>query len=201
MKNLLSLLTLVSLAVLGSVQAAGDAAAGKAKSVTCAGCHGPDGNSVAPNFPKIAGQHESYLVKQLTEYKNGDRVNATMNGLAATLNEQDILDLAAYYSSQQTTIGTAAADKVELGETIYRVGNASSGVSACAACHGPTGLGNPMANFPSVQGQYAMYTSSQLKMFRAGERANDAGAMMRGVAGKMTDAEIEAVAEYIQGLN
>lgn len=201
MKNLLTLLTLVSIAALGSAQAAGDAAAGKAKSATCAACHGPDGNSVAPNFPKIAGQHENYLVKQLTEYKSGDRVNATMNGLAGILSEQDILDLAAYFSSQEVKIGTAAQDKVELGETIYRAGNAASGVSACAACHGPTGVGNPMANFPSLHGQHAMYTAGQLKMFRAGERANDAGAMMRGVAGKMTDAEIEAVAQYIQGLN
>lgn len=201
MKKLLILVTFVSLATLGGVQAAGDAAAGKAKSASCAACHGPDGNSPTPAFPKIAGQHAGYIAKQLAEYKSGDRVNATMNGMAAALSEQDMADLAAYFSSQTPTIGTAAADKVELGETIYRAGNPASGVAACAACHGPTGIGNPMANFPSLHGQYADYTTLQLKHFRAGERANDAGAMMRGVAGKMTDAEIEAVAQYIQGLN
>jgi cytochrome c553 len=201
MKKLLTLVTLISLAAIGSAQAAGDAAAGKAKSVTCAACHGPDGNSPTPAFPKIAGQHAGYLEKQLTEYKNGTRVNATMNGMAAPLSEQDIADLAAYFASQTGTIGTADPDKVELGESIYRAGNPATGVSACAACHSPTGVGNPMANFPSLQGQHADYTVLQLQHFRSGERANDAGAMMRGVAGKMTDAEIEAVAQYIQGLN
>ena len=169
--------------------------------MTCAACHGPDGNSPTPAFPKIAGQHAGYLEKQLTEYKNGTRVNATMNGMAAPLSEQDIADLAAYFASQTGTIGTADPDKVELGESIYRAGNPATGVSACAACHSPTGVGNPMANFPSLQGQHADYTVLQLQHFRSGERANDAGAMMRGVAGKMTDAEIEAVAQYIQGLN
>ena len=201
MKKLLTLVTLVSLAAIGTAQAAGDAAAGKAKSVSCAACHGPDGNSPSPAFPKIAGQHAGYLEKQLTKYKNGTLVKATMNGIAAPLSEQDIADLAAYFSSQTGTIGTADPDKVELGETIYRAGNPATGVSACAACHGPTGVGNPMANFPSLQGQHADYTVLQLQHFHAGERANDAGAMMRGVAGKMTDAEIEAVAQYIQGLN
>lgn len=204
MKKLMPHLLLAALAatlVSGNAIAAGDAAAGKAKSATCVACHGADGNSIAPNFPKIAGQHEAYIVKQLNEYKSGNRVNAVMQGMVATLNEQDILDLAAYYAAQTPTIGQAAADKVELGETIYRAGNAASGVSACIACHGPTGNGNPMANFPSLQGQHAMYTAEQLRHFRSGQRANDAGAMMRGVAGKMTDAEIEAVAEYIQGLN
>ena len=191
MKKLLTLVTLISLAAIGSAQAAGDAAAGKAKSVTCAACHGPDGNSPTPAFPKIAGQHAGYLEKQLTEYKNGTRVNATMNGMAAPLSEQDIADLAAYFASQTGTIGTDDPDKVELGESIYRADNPATGVSACAACHSPTGVGNPMANFPSLQGQHADYTVLQLQHFRSGERANDAGAMMRGVAGKMTDAEIE----------
>jgi cytochrome c553 len=201
MNKLLPLIALVFFAAFGSAQAAGDAAAGKTKSASCAACHGPDGNSPTPAFPKIAGQHEGYLVKQLKEYKSGERVNATMNGMAAPLSEQDMLDLAAYFASQTPNIGTAAADQVELGEMIYRAGNQATGVSACAACHGPVGVGNPMANFPSLQGQHADYTVLQLNHFRAGERANDAGAMMRGVAAKMTDAEIQAVAQYIQGLN
>lgn len=204
MKKLMPHLLFAALAatlVAADALSAGDPAAGKAKSTTCVACHGTDGNSIAPNFPKIAGQHEAYIVKQLNEYKSGARVNGVMQGMVAALSEQDILDLAAYYASQAGTIGQAAADKVELGETIYRAGNADSGVSACIACHGPTGNGNPMANFPSLQGQHAMYTAEQLRHFRSGQRANDAAAMMRGVAGKMTDAEIEAVAEYIQGLN
>lgn len=200
MKKLMLIASLASFAAIGTVQAAGDAEAGKAKSVTCAACHGVDGNSVAPNFPKLAGQHANYLAKQLAEYKSGDRQNATMNGLAAALSEQDMADLAAYYASLKGSVGEAAEDKVELGETIYRAGNSASGVASCAACHGPTGIGNPMANFPSLSGQHATYTIEQLKYFRDGTRANDAGAMMRGVAKKMTDEEIEAVAEYIQGL-
>jgi cytochrome c553 len=164
-------------------------------------CHGADGNSAAPNFPKLAGQHASYIAKQLADYKSGARQDATMSAMAAPLSEQDMLDLAAFYSSQQVQIGTAAGDKVELGETVYRSGNMATGVSACAACHSPTGSGNAMANFPSLQGQHADYTVAQLKNFRAGARANDAGSMMRSIAAKMTDAEIEAVAQYIQGLN
>ena len=201
MKKLLLIASLVSLAAVGTAHAAGDAEAGKAKSAACAACHGPDGNSLAPNFPKLAGQHADYTVKQLVEFKAGDRTDATMNAMAAPLSEQDMADIAAYYASQKASIGTAAADKVELGESLYRAGNSTSGVAACAACHGPTGTGNPMAKFPGVNGQHADYTALQLKNFRSGARANDAGSMMRSIAKKMTDAEIEAVAQYIQGLN
>lgn len=201
MKEFLLIASLASLAALGSAHAAGDVEAGKTKSAACAACHGPDGNSIAPNFPNLAGQHADYMVKQLKEYKSGERQNATMNGMAAALSEQDMADISAYYASQTAKVGQAAQDKVALGETIYRAGNAASGVAACAACHGPAGNGNPMANFPSLSGQHAEYTATQLNYFRAGERANDAGAMMRGVAKKMTDAEIEAVSQYIQGLH
>lgn len=201
MKNLLLITSIASLALLGAAHAAGDAEAGKTKSAMCAACHGPDGNSVAPNFPKLAGQHADYVVKQLKEFKSGERTDATMNGMSMALSEQDMADIAAFYASQKTTIGTAAEDKVALGETIYRAGNAASGVAACAACHGPTGTGNPMAKFPSLNGQYADYTAAQLKNFRSGARANDAGSMMRGVAKSMSDAEIDAVSQYIQGLN
>lgn len=201
MKKTLLITTLAGLAVLGAAHAAGDAKAGEAKAASCAACHGPDGNSIAPNFPKIAGQHAEYLVKQLSEFKAGTRKDATMNAMAAPLSEQDMQDIAAFYATQQVKIGEAAEDKVALGQTIYRAGNAASGVAACAGCHGPTGNGNPMAKFPSLSGQYAEYTTLQLKNFRDGVRANDAGSMMRSIAGKMTDAEIEAVAQYIQGLH
>jgi cytochrome c553 len=201
MKKLLLITSIASLAMLGPVHAAGDVEAGKTKSAMCAACHGADGNSAAPNFPKLAGQHADYVAKQLSEFKSGQRKDATMNGMAAALSEQDMADLGAFYASQKGTVGNAAEDKVALGETIYRAGNAASGVAACAACHGPTGSGNPMAKFPSLNGQHADYTIVQLKNFRAGARANDAGSMMRGVAKKMSDPEIEAVAQYIQGLN
>lgn len=201
MKKMIVIAAVLGLAAAGASHAAGSAEAGKAKSAVCAGCHGPDGNSPAPAFPKLAGQHPDYMAKQLKEFKSGERQNATMAGMVAALSEGDMADLGAFYASQKGTIGTAAEDKVELGKSLYRAGNAASGVSACAACHGPTGAGNPMANFPALSGQHADYTVAQLKQFRAGERANDAGSMMRAIAKKMSDAEIEAVAQYIQGLN
>lgn len=201
MKKLLLMVSLASVAALGTAHAAGDAAAGKTKSAACMACHGTDGNSAAPNFPKLAGQHPDYIVKQLKEFKSGDRKDPTMNGMAAPLSDQDMEDLAAYYSTQTPTEGKAAEDKVAAGETIYRAGNSASGVSACAACHGPTGAGNPMAKFPMLNGQHADYVMKQLKDFRSGARVNDAGSMMRNIASKMTDAEIEAVAQYTQGLH
>jgi cytochrome c553 len=201
MKKLLLIASLASIAAVATAQAAGDAEAGKTKSAACGACHGVDGNSLAPNFPKLAGQHADYTAKQLAEFKSGERQDPTMTAMSAPLSEQDMADLAAYFASQKATIGSAAEDKVALGETLYRAGNSASGVSACAACHSPTGIGNPMANFPSLSGQHADYTALQLKNFRSGARANDAGSMMRGIAKKMTDAEIEAVAQYIQGLH
>lgn len=200
MKTMLMITAIAGLIALGTTHAAGNAEAGKAKSVTCAACHGVDGNSAAPNFPKLAGQHADYLYKQLKQYKSGDRKNAVMAGMVAALSEEDMLNLAAYYAAQQPTIGIAAEEQIALGESIYRAGNAASGVSACAACHGPAGVGNPMANFPRLSGQHALYTAEQLKYFRSGTRANDAGSMMRSIAKKMTDAEIEAVSQYVQGL-
>jgi cytochrome c553 len=190
-------------ALLGSATvavAAGDPAAGKAKSITCAACHNADGNSAITQYPKLAGQSADYLVKQLQEYKSGVRVNAIMAGMVAPLSPQDMEDLAAYFASQQ--IARAAADPAlaPVGEALFRGGNLSSGVSACMACHGPTGAGNPAAKFPAIAGQHAEYTEIQLKAFRAMERTNDAGQMMRGVAAKLTDPEIKAVASYIQGL-
>lgn len=201
MKKLLTIAAIASLSLLGTVHAAGDAEAGKAKAAMCAACHGMDGNSAAPNFPKLAGQHEDYIAKQLAEFKSGERTDATMNGMSAALSEQDMADLGAFYAAQKVKVGNAAEDKVELGQTIYRAGNTASGVAACSACHGPAGAGNPMAKFPSLNGQHADYTALQLKNFRTGARANDAGSMMRGVAKKMSDAEIEAVSQYIQGLH
>ena len=181
--------------------AAGDAAAGKAKSASCAGCHGVDGNSANPEWPKLAGQGEKYLVKQLQEFKAGKRTNALMAAQAMPLSEQDMQDLSAYFASQSQTQGAADESLLEAGEAIYRGGNPSSGVAACIGCHGPNGSGNPKAGFPAIGGQHAKYTASQLNAFHKSDRANDAGKMMRNVAGKMTASEIEAVSSYVQGLH
>jgi cytochrome c553 len=185
----------------GGAQAAGDPEAGKTKSATCTGCHMADGNSANPLWPKLAGQHPAYLLKQIMDFKSGARKDPTMGPMAAPLNEQDAEDLAAWFASQTQSPGTADPDQVALGQRIYRGGNPDTGVAACTACHGPTGLGNPAADFPRISGQHAAYVEKTLKDFRAGDRANDPAKMMRGVAAKMSDKEIAAVAQFIQGLN
>ncbi len=199
-KVLMFVLTGLAISITASAWAEGNAETGKTKSATCAACHGADGNSVNPEWPKLAGQHPDYIIKQLSNFKEGARVNASMAPMAKPLSEQDMADLAAYFSSQPKKLGEADQTKVALGSQVYKGGNNATGVAACAACHGPTGAGNPAANFPALFGQHATYIKNQLYAFRKGERANDAGKMMRGVAGKMSDAEIEAVAEYIAGL-
>ncbi|MCF6282548.1 MAG: cytochrome c4 [Candidatus Polarisedimenticolaceae bacterium] len=184
----------------GVVNAQGDAEAGKAKSVVCAGCHGLDGNSFNPLWPKLAGQSASYITKQVNDFKAGTRKDPIMGAQAAALNDTDLADLAAYFSSQTRTTGTTAADKAALGGKVYRAGNSATGVAACMACHGPTGAGNAAAGFPGLAGQQALYVEKALKDFRSGARVNDVNNMMRGVTANMTDAEIAAVAQFVQGL-
>lgn len=194
-----------STTVLANSELKGDPAAGKTKSATCAACHGADGNSTNPEWPKLAGQNESYLFKQLQNFKAGQdapdgRYNASMAPMVAPLSEQDMADLAAYFASQTVKPGEADQTQVELGRQVYKGGNNASGVPACAACHGPNGNGNPAAKFPALAGQHATYTALQLEAFSKAQRANDAGQMMRNIASKMTDAEMAAVSEYIAGL-
>lgn len=180
--------------------AAGDAAKGATIATTvCAACHGADGNSVITANPKLAGQHPEYLVKQLNNFKSGDRKNAVMGPIAATLaTPEDVANVAAYFAAQPAKGGAAKVNGAgSLGEKIYRGGVMSKSLPACAACHGPNGAGIP-AQFPRLAGQHAEYTINQMKAFRSGERAN--APMMRVIAGKMTDQEIEAVADYVQGL-
>ncbi|MEA2078303.1 MAG: c-type cytochrome [Pseudomonadota bacterium] len=181
--------------------AGGDASAGKTKSATCVACHGTDGNSTNPDWPNLAGQGAAYTEKQLKEFKAGERQNATMAPMAAPLAEQDIADLAAFFSAQTVKVGAAEESLVELGQKIYRGGNPASGVAACIGCHGPSGKGNPTAKFPALSGQHAKYVETQLNAFKAGERNNDAAKMMRNTANNMTEQEIKAVASYIQGLH
>ncbi len=199
-KSLVTVFAVMGMIVAGGAQAAGDAAAGQAKAALCVACHGPGGNSLNPMWPKLAGQHPEYLVRQLKAFKTGERKDPAMAPMAVPLDEKAMADLAAYFSSQKRTEGVAAADKVELGEKIYRGGNKETGVAACMACHGPTGAGNPASNFPNLAGQQAGYVEKAMKDFRAGTRTTDLNRMMRGVAARMTDEEISAVAQFIQGL-
>ena len=200
MKNWLMMLSVAAALISTGANAAGDAAAGQAKSAVCVACHGPDGNSMNPIWPKIAGQHEGYIVKQLQDFKSGVRTDATMLPMVAALTEEDMVNLAAFFNSQETKLGQADAAVVDLGKKIFNNGNSESGVAACSACHAPNGAGNPAANFPQLAGQHAPYTEKQLTAFRDGTRANDGSKMMQNVAAQMTDEEIKAVSQYIQGL-
>jgi cytochrome c553 len=185
----------------GNAPKAGDAAKGQAIAASvCAACHGTDGNSPISANPNLAGQHPEYLVKQLQNYKSGERKNPIMTGIASTLSDDDMRNVAAYYAAQGPRLGAARDAKLaSAGQTLYRGGNSASGVAACSGCHSPSGAGIPV-QYPRLKGQHGEYTAAQLKAFRSGERANDPASMMRGVAARMSDAEIAAVAEYISGL-
>ncbi len=164
----------------------------------CAACHGADGNSAITLNPKLAGQHPEYLLKQLKNFKEGTRANAVMSGMVANLTPEEMQNLAAYFATQKQTLAKAKTNGAgSLGEKIYRGGIAKTNVPACAACHGANGAGIPK-QFPRLAGQHADYTYQQLKTFRTGERAN--APMMMVIATKMTDAEMQAVADYMQGL-
>ena len=189
--------------------AAGDAAAGQAKTAMCAGCHGADGNSAMATFPKLAGQGEKYLTKQLQDIKAGDRVIPEMTGMLSNASEQDLQDMAAYYASKTIQMAGAKETDLDLGERIYRGGNIETGVPACTGCHSPAGNGNNPAGYPALGGQFAEYTAKQLRAFRTGAhdpensaaRTNDGDSqIMRGVAAQMNDVEIEAVTNFIAGL-
>ena len=195
--------TLSLVAVIGwsaPALAAGSKEAGQAKSATCMACHGPDGNSPNPEWPNLAGQHASYIEQQLRLFRAGERQNVLMSPMAMILSDEDIADLAAYFSSQTARGGEAEPSKVALGQRVYRGGNLDNGQMACAACHGPTGRGNPLAKYPSLQGQHAVYVAAQLRAYRAGERSTDVNQVMRNVAARLTDEEIDAVASFVQGL-
>lgn len=183
----------------------GDPERGEELSQTCIACHSSNGNSEDPQWPNIAGQHAGYTYKQLMDFKRGEeRNNSQMSGIVADLSEQDMKDLAVYYEEQSHKVTGAGDDKedlVEQGRNIYMGGIAHKDVAACIACHGPNGKGNPAADYPIVGGQWPAYLRSQLEAYRSGERANDPNAMMRSLAEKLSDEEIEAAAEYMAGLN
>lgn len=164
----------------------------------CGACHTADGSRGSPANPILQGQHPEYLVKQLQEFKSGKRKNAIMAGFAATLSEDDMRHVAAFYASKVAKPGSAKnKDTIRLGERIWRGGLAEKSVPACAGCHGPTGAGIP-SQYPRLGGQHADYTESQLSGFRAGTRANNA--QMMTISAKLNDLEIKAVSDYIAGL-
>ncbi|WP_370980486.1 cytochrome c [Agaribacterium sp. ZY112] len=196
-----------------STMAAGDAANGEKLAAACAACHGADGNSPSPIFPKIAGLGEKYLTDQLKQIRDGSRAIPEMAGQLDGKSDQDLADMAAFFSSKTTQLAGAKEGELKLnsgevvstlsyGEKVYRSGNLETKVPACTGCHSPTGQGNAPAGFPRLSGQYAEYIEKQLFAFRTGERATDGEArIMRSVAEHMSDAEIKAVAAYIAGLN
>lgn len=208
-KILVSLL--LTLGITGMAHAAGDAKAGQSKAAVCGACHGVDGNSPAPNFPKLAGQGERYLLKQMQDIKAGSTPGAAegvgrkvleMTGMLDPLSDQDLADIAAYFSSQKPTVGMADPALVAQGEKLFRGGKLDMGMPACTGCHAPNGVGNDLAGFPQLGGQHAAYTAKQLTDFREGNRTNDGDTMiMRGIAAKLSNKDIQALSSYIQGLH
>lgn len=194
----LSVVSFASTPLIAAEVAAEKQTVAQVVSTVCAACHGGDGNSVITANPKLAGQHPEYLVKQLIEFKSGKRANAVMSGMATMLSDAEMKAVATYFSAQSLKLGQAKSNGAgSLGEKIYRGGIAATNVPACAACHGANGAGLPK-QFPRLGGQHSDYTLAQLSTFRTGERAN--APMMMTIATKMTDAEMAAVADYIQGL-
>ena len=181
--------------------AAGDAVSGQGKVAVCSGCHGADGNSMIPSFPKLAGQGEVYLVNQLKDIRDGARNVPQMMGILTGRTDQDLADMAAFYSTQEVTVGATNPDLLDLGRQIYRAGIAEKGVAACTACHSPTGAGNAQAGFPALGGQHSDYLIKQLKAYRTETRTNGQAKLMQQVAALLSDKEIDAVASYMQGLS
>lgn len=186
----------------------GNAEAGQAKSATCTACHGADGNSPADMYPKIAGQHAEYIYAQLKAFKLGmtssgkeGRNDPVMGGMAMPLSDQDMKDLAVFYADKKMSAGKTPEEVVEAGRKLYSFGDGERGIPACTACHGPRGTGMQLAGFPQISSQHAAYTKSSLEKFRDGTRSNDKNGMMRDIARKLTDKDIEILSRYLGGLH
>ncbi|WP_261816421.1 c-type cytochrome [Vibrio gallicus] len=199
---------LFSVLVSCSAVASGNIEAGKAKSATCAACHGVDGNSMIAMYPNLAGQHEKYLEKQLKDLKLGamsggkqGRYDPAMSAMAVPLTEQDMADLAAYYASMPAAEMNTPENVVEQGQELYLAGNAERGITACVACHGPRGNGTSLSGFPKISGQHADYIKAQLEKFASADRSNDLNEMMHDVAKKLTEEEMDVLAKYVGGLH
>ena len=203
-QRLLGLLcSLALLAASAESLAQGSASAGQGKAAVCAACHGPDGNSINAMWPSLAGQHASYLSHQLMAFQAGDREDVLMSNFAASLSAADIADLAAFFETQALAPKTADPAQVDVGQSLYRGGAADRGVPAGMACHGPDGQGNPLAGYPVVSGQHASYIVNTLKAYAAGSRRSYAAnnQIMSDIAAQLTEAEMQAVASYMQGLH
>jgi len=201
MKFKLLAATLSGFAFISMAHAAGDAQAGQSVASTkCIACHSLDGNSVNPQWPSIAGQHADYIVKQVKAIRAGERSAALMQPMVADITDQQIEDVAAYYSTQHIKGQDAAKSAVELGQKIYRGGVADSKIPACLACHGPSGRGIEGSSYPQLRSQHAVYLTAQLQAYKAGTRKTDQSEIMRDIAARLSDKEIDALAQYIQGL-
>lgn len=202
MKRLIAGVVL-GLGLVTMAHAAGDPEAGEQKAAVCAACHGQGGaNPVMGVYPKLSGLGEKYLYRQLTLIQSGERQIAEMTGILDNMSDQDLQDLAAYFDSQEMVVSQADPDLIERGEALYRGGNMASGVPSCAGCHSPRGDGNEPAGYPMIGGQSAEYVAKQLKAYRSGERdSGNNASIMIDVASKLTDDEIEALANYVSGLN
>ena len=177
---------------------AGNVKSGQEKSAMCASCHGVDGNSPVAIYPKLAGQSASYTAKQLADFKSGERKDPVMMGMVAALSEQDMNDIAAYFAVQTPTVGIGESSA--LGHKLYFGGDAKKGITACVACHGVQGKGMAQAGFPALAGQNADYLKKQIASFRDGSRGNDSNNMMRDIAIKMSDSDIEELVSYMSAL-
>jgi cytochrome c553 len=208
MKNKLASLFAITGLALAAAQVQADSLVdgsiedGKAKSLTCTACHGPEGNSVSPMWPNIAGQNAPYLLTQLKAFKEGSRSDPLMSAQAMMLSDQDMADLAVYFESLPGAAQSVKdASTVSRGEALYRGGNIENGVSACLACHGPTGSGNPAAKYPALKGQHADYTAKQLNDYASGARVSDGKTrIMRDIAERLSKEDIAALSSYVQGL-
>lgn len=185
------------------LEAEADAAAGREKAQTCAACHGQNGISAAPSFPHLAGQQMSYTAKQIIDIRDGNRLVPEMIGQVDDFSDEDAWDVAAYYAEQESNVGQADPDEEALmrGQELYRAGDMSKGIPACVACHGPTAAGINTAVYPALSGQFPQYTVATLQDFASGERANDPSNMMSDIAVRMSDTDMQAVANYIHGLH
>jgi len=181
----------------------GDATSGQAKAGACGACHGIDGNPASSQYPKLAGQHESYIARQIALFKTNKRASPVMMGFTLTLSDQDMHDIGAYFASKSSLPGVGDAKLVARGEALYRGGDKTGNVPACMACHGPDGRGNPGAGYPQLGGQYADYVGQKLKEWRDGKTwsDDDKGAIMPAVVKGLNDADIAALATYIEGLH
>lgn len=187
-----------------TAMAAGDPEAGESKAGVCAACHGMDGNSQIPQWPKLAGQLEDYLARQTRMVRDQQRNVPQMYPIVMNLSDADIADISAWYASQTIKPGVADEALVEQGRTLYHAGNPDSGIPACMGCHGPTGNGIPGAGFPMLRAQHADYTADRLRRYRNGETNGEADSyseIMAAVSNNLSDAEINAVSSYIEGLH